>query len=164
MTVDRWRPRATLGVELLLNVIPGLLFGTVLFGIVLDRTGRLAAVASVYGLEGATAGWLVLIAHCFALGGLYAAVLVFLGRADDGLRAALNVDFHDPVAGAIWTGLICLGGWAVVVGLVVPLWLSVVYGKPWTFPAVGWSDPAGAVVFGFVLGGGYPFVRELVAE
>ncbi|MFC4249098.1 hypothetical protein ACFOZ7_19565 [Natribaculum luteum] len=163
MAVSRWRPRATLGLELVFSVAPGLLVGTLVFGAVLYATDRIEAVAQVYSLEGVVASWLVVVTYSLTLGVLYAAMLLFVGRADDGLLAALNIDFHDPIAGAIWGGLFSFVVWLGVVELAPPVATAVIDGGSWSLPSVDWIVLLGAVLFGLLLGGGYPLVRDVVS-
>jgi uncharacterized membrane protein YagU involved in acid resistance len=108
------------------------------------------AIPAMYGLQGGLLGWVIHVSHGAVLGVVFAGIAGALGYGDDAARSAgLGVAYGVVI-------------WVVLAALVMPVWLSAV-GFPGAPPLPNFNPTSlvGHVVYGFVLGIVYPFVRDL---
>jgi hypothetical protein len=108
------------------------------------------AIPSMYGLEGLAAGWVANLFHSVVLGVVFAAIAGALGSDDSvGRSAGLGVGY----------GVVL---WVLLAAIVMPIWLGAV-GSPANPPLPNFDPQSlvGHAVYGLVVGGVFPYVREL---
>jgi len=144
--------RATLGIGV------GV-FATLVMGVVQLATGQQGGIEmafpAMYGVEGPApgVGWAVHLFHGGLLGGLYITVV-----SHPSLDAAAGDSLRGGVVGLAYGLLLTL----VAVGVVMPLWLSLVDfpAAPPLFGAIGTMSVLTHATYGLVLGALTPIVRS----
>ncbi|QFU82275.1 hypothetical protein [Natronorubrum aibiense] len=142
------------------GVIVAALLASISFGGVLAATGRLEAVATLYGLEGHD--WLVIIAHGFVGAVVFVAGLTRVANHRFA-PAPIAVALRSPFLGG-WLGLaygnIC---WLVIVAYGMPLWQEAIGGYL-PLPCQHGSSLMAFIGYGAVLGMCYPLVRTMIDD
>ncbi|SIR50751.1 hypothetical protein SAMN05421858_2560 [Haladaptatus litoreus] len=123
--------------------ILGGLAGGIVFGILMQSMGMMPTIASLYGLDGATMGWVAHLFHSIVFGLLFGGIVTMT-------RLRKYADRIAPTTGlgAVYGVLL----WFVAATIVMPLWLGAVGME---MPPVPNFDPmslVGHLVYGVVLG------------
>jgi hypothetical protein len=117
--------------------------GGVVFGVLMQTTGALPGVASLYGLEGLTWAWVAHLFHSIVFGLVFGGIVTGtnLRRYADSVTASTGLGAGYGVA-----------LWFVAAAVAMPLWMGAI---GMDAPAIPNLDPmslVGHVVYGVVLG------------
>lgn len=129
--------------------------GGVLFGTLLQNSGALPAIGSLYGFETATAGCVAHLFHSVAFGLAFVALVTAEPVSRYVRRSAAYV------AAGLAYGVVV---WFVAAGIVMPLWLGAVGAMAPPVPNLDATSLVGHLIYGGVLGGLYHVIgpsREL---
>ncbi|WP_435155621.1 hypothetical protein [Haladaptatus sp. DFWS20] len=123
--------------------ILGGLAGGIVFGVLMQSMGMMPAIASLYGLDGATMGWVAHLFHSIVFGLVFGGIMTMT-------RLRKYADRIAPTTGLGAAYGVLL--WVVAAGIVMPLWLGAIGME---MPPVPNFDPmslVGHLVYGVVLG------------
>ena len=132
--------------------------GGVAFALLAVRAApeQIEKVALLYGMEGSPAtGLYVHLIHSFAVGMVYAWIVGF-----ETVRAFATRMTTGVVVGVTF-GLLL---WLVAASVLMPLWLGAVTSRSPPVPDFDRIFLAGHVVYGIILGAGYPFVLSRMPD
>ena len=145
-----------------LRALSAALVAGIVTGLILHTTGRMESIAGIYGLSGVALGGLVHLVHSLLIGATYPVIATLLEASPT--LSDMRVDVSQPIDGAVMGVGVGMVLWTLVVVIALLLWLSFVMGVDRPFPYVHLLSLGILVVFGAVLGGGYPLTRSLIDE
>lgn len=140
--------------EAFASAVIGALVAGLALGVFLQRTGRITAVAALYGQDGVAVAWAFHFLHSFLAGVVFLAVVLLLSRLDPFGVTSLERPIGFPIATAVAGLLYGIALWGLLVATLVPLWGRVVgFERP--LPYLHRPTLIGLAVFGGVLGSLY---------
>ena len=130
------------------SALLGGLAGGLGFGLLLQMMGAMPVIASLYGMESVTAGWVAHLFHSVVFALVFAAALTRTKyrNAGVGLITALGAGY-----GAVL--------WVVAAAIVMPLWLTAL-GTDAPFPNFDLTSLVGHLVYGVLLGAVFAIARR----
>lgn len=117
--------------------------GGVVFGALMQSTGTLPAVASLYGLEGLTWAWVAHLFHSVVFGLVFGGIVTgtSLRRYADSVTASTGLGAAYGVA-----------LWLVAAAVVMPLWMGAIGLDAPAIPNLDVMSLGGHLIYGVVLG------------
>jgi uncharacterized membrane protein YagU involved in acid resistance len=111
------------------------------------------AIPALYGANGLVAGWIAHLVHSIVFGLIFAAIVVSIPS----LRGYADRLTTSAGLGIVYGVLV----WIVAAGIVMPIWLGAV-GFPMVPPLPNFNPMSlvGHVVYGVILGGLFPLLRN----
>ncbi|NHN60578.1 MULTISPECIES: hypothetical protein [Halorussus] len=131
------------------NAVLGGVAGGLVCGVLLQAMGTMPTIASLYGPEGATAGWVAHLFHSVVFALVFAAALGRTDYRDAGLVpiTALGVGY----------GVVL---WTVAAAVAMPLWLGALGLDAPAVPNLDALMLVGHVLYGAVLGAVFALARR----
>lgn len=159
MSYDHTGESAEFEGDVLTSALVAALAAGLVAGVLFQATGRMDAVAGVYGFEGALIAWALLVFHSLVAGALFAIIVVPLARPGGMIGTAL--DRISPFATSTVLGI--LYGfvlWAIGVAVLLPLLVGSFSGESVSMPYFSGMSVFALLLFGTVLGALFAVVYE----
>ncbi|WP_049969439.1 hypothetical protein [Haladaptatus cibarius] len=123
--------------------ILGGLAGGIVFGILMQSMGVMPTIASLYGLDGATMGWVAHLFHSIVFGLVFGGIMTMTS-----LRKYADRIVPTTGLGAVYGVLL----WFVAAAIIMPLWLGAVGMEMPPVPNLDPTSLVGHLLYGVVLG------------
>lgn len=157
--VAEWEGESSGEEYVLTSALAAAMFAGVAVGILFHVTGRMEAVAGVYGLEGVVTGWGILVLHSVVAGLVFGTVVVpHLGNG--GVLADALAGYGPYTTSTVLGAAFGFVLWLVGVVLVMPVLIDALgEGSP-SMPYFSGMSLVGLLLFGVLLGGLFAAVYE----
>ena len=131
------------------SAVLGGVAGGLVFGVLLQATGAMPIIASLYGLESVTAGWVAHLFHSVVFALVFAAAVGRTSYRDAGLVpiTALGAGY----------GVVL---WIVAAAIAMPLWLGAFGLDAPGIPNLDMTSLVGHLLYGAVLGAVFVLARR----
>lgn len=146
--------------NVLTSALAAAMLAGVTVGVLFHVTGRMEAVAGVYGLDGVVTGWGVLILHSLVAGLVFGAIVIPLAPGSDGVVGEALAGLGPYATSIVLGGVFGFLLWLVGVVVLMPLLIDTLGEGSASMPYFSGMSLVGLALFGFLLGGLFALVYE----